>query len=633
MSGVEIAGVALAVFPLVVKSIATYAQGIETIALLRKRRRAFEMYKEALEVQQTFFMDTIEGLFVGIIDAADLSTLLGNPLGKDWQAPKYEQRLRVRLGRSYNAYCSHCKDIRTSLRYFEEKLRGSGELPSVGSANQWPWMDFLMEPQNIQERIQQAKLVLVRSVYDEHMNRIRSANRELRDIVEINIKLEPARRQRRIPATLLRFAHVRRRARSLHNVLVEGRCTKCIDQARYISSIQLDPNEINWIAHLERLHRVSRALYDSKFNIWMSVSTMDVQPMSASDKLHWRELEVGQVDEEVFVPTASINHCADPTVSSTISLKELPQEPPGSLSRMTKDKGTKKVSFQFAATSAAAVATTFGPFNTPSPVKKANAKNAACITISDLCQAIQTHSQAAGSLEHIELGLLKDDTEQSIHHQFVLTNQPEKVTELCSLKSVLRHQNAFFLDRRDRLRIAAALAISLLKFEGSWLKSDWRSEDIFFMQDDLQNHSIEDTETPFPYLSWHIPKETLADLSNATVGLSLNDKAGIIDNKPLFCLGLALIELCFGKSLEDLRKQEDVVQGNDFLTAYQTATRLISKVYGENGPDYRDVVRCCIKCPYNVSNPSLDNEEFQKIVLETIVLPLIKLAREFDQVG
>ena len=94
-----------------------------------------------------------------------------------------------------------------------------------------------------------------------------------------------------------------------------------------------------------------------------------------------------------------------------------------------------------------------------------------------------------------------------------------------------------------------------------------------------------------------------------------------IPSDVLFVLGITLTELSFGQNIYDMRVEEDV-DTTEIMTNFNTASRLIDHVYTESGPKYGDAVRRCLKCPPDVRDASLDNEEFQEAVYESIVTPL-----------
>ena len=100
-------------------------------------------------------------------------------------------------------------------------------------------------------------------------------------------------------------------------------------------------------------------------------------------------------------------------------------------------------------------------------------------------------------------------------------------------------------------------------------------------------------------------------------------------SEALLTLGLALVELCFGQTLEKMQLPEDVDE-NENLTRVNTAVRKLDEVYNEIGGQYGDVVRRCLYCSFDVRKANLDNEMFEQVVFDHVVKPLVEAVEVFD---
>ena len=67
VTGVETAGLVLAVFPLVVKGMQYYAEGLQTIQYWRRYRRELQNHARRIKTQWVRYLNTIELLFEGIV--------------------------------------------------------------------------------------------------------------------------------------------------------------------------------------------------------------------------------------------------------------------------------------------------------------------------------------------------------------------------------------------------------------------------------------------------------------------------------------------------------------------------------------------------------------------------------------
>ena len=185
----------------------------------------------------------------------------------------------------------------------------------------------------------------------------------------------------------------------------------------------------------------------------------------------------------------------------------------------------------------------------------------------------------------------------------------------------------YFLSRRHRLNIAAILASSVLQLDQtSWLKSQWKSNDICFHYRDEDTVLTSKPTFPPPHVACRLSDSNSEP--NCAVESPL-PRAQHARSEALLTLGLALVELCFGRTLEKMQIPEDVDQ-NENLTRLNTAIRKLDEVYNESGGHYGDVVRRCLYCSFDVRDASLDDEEFEQDVFDYVVTPLIEDIEVFD---
>lgn len=80
MSGIEVAGIALAIFPIVVNGVSSFAKGARTIKYWRRCSAQLEDYASKLKGQKVYYLDTLEGLLTDIVASEnDLEQLLSDP--------------------------------------------------------------------------------------------------------------------------------------------------------------------------------------------------------------------------------------------------------------------------------------------------------------------------------------------------------------------------------------------------------------------------------------------------------------------------------------------------------------------------------------------------------------------------
>ena len=112
VTGVETAGLVLAAFPLILKGIKGWVDGVETLKQWRRARRELKRYAVRLRSQQATWVDTLYQLLNDIVQSDnDLSEMLDDPGGKLWQTPLYERRLRIRLDQSCDPFLANLSEV------------------------------------------------------------------------------------------------------------------------------------------------------------------------------------------------------------------------------------------------------------------------------------------------------------------------------------------------------------------------------------------------------------------------------------------------------------------------------------------------------------------------------------------
>ena len=123
MSGLEVAGVALAAFPILINGLLHIVDGIETAKRWMRYRAKLKDYANVVETARICFLNTLEELLGDIVAEDDeVAMLLEDPGGLRWKSPEYEEPLRKRLDRSYNAYINTVSMLVGALQAVCERL-------------------------------------------------------------------------------------------------------------------------------------------------------------------------------------------------------------------------------------------------------------------------------------------------------------------------------------------------------------------------------------------------------------------------------------------------------------------------------------------------------------------------------
>ena len=113
-TGVEIAGLTLAAFPVLLGGLSSYVSGVQTIKQYR-----------TLDSERTIFRLTLEELFVAadVVESEELHRMINDPSDVLWRAPESDRMLRENLGSSYESCIREIRAIHQAILALEENLR------------------------------------------------------------------------------------------------------------------------------------------------------------------------------------------------------------------------------------------------------------------------------------------------------------------------------------------------------------------------------------------------------------------------------------------------------------------------------------------------------------------------------
>lgn len=180
----------------------------------------------------------------------------------------------------------------------------------------------------------------------------------------------------------------------------------------------------------------------------------------------------------------------------------------------------------------------------------------------------------------------------------------------------------------DARKLAVPLAAGVLRlYDTPWLEKTWSKEKITVVS---QNGKI---LTEHPFIS-----ESFNSATSSTVSTTQGSMAAVVIRNPtLFALGVVLIEMCMGKSLDRLRQGEELNSNGTKhdLSDYQTSCRLLNseEISDRFGQRWSDVARRCIYCDLNQAKTSLEDIGFQKAVYNEVFAELEEEHRQFFNLG
>jgi hypothetical protein len=123
MSGVEVAGLILGAFPIVLSALEQYRQGFLRLKSWWNFQRTFEELIDDVGMQNTMFESNLERLLSPFVHSdGHMGVLLCEPLGSAWQDAELEEKLRDRLRGSYIWYLSIVSRMHDALKELQRLL-------------------------------------------------------------------------------------------------------------------------------------------------------------------------------------------------------------------------------------------------------------------------------------------------------------------------------------------------------------------------------------------------------------------------------------------------------------------------------------------------------------------------------
>lgn len=432
-----------------------------------------------------------------------------------------------------------------------------------------------------EREIKKVKDILSKSIYSDYINKIKSANATLEKLVEQSEYRENIWQKQRLPKRhLLRFKTARRIAHSLYGIISRGELWGCQCHDQHRAQIQLSVVSSVVQSGSPELPTF-RMLLTSK------------APFEPAPTWHWQEVET----------------------ESSITSTPTPEANPSTKESKVPVMRETKVRF--------AVVTSILQ-SIPWP-KVEDTPSASPIV--NLCAAISRMRGDSMCEERKLIGFVSDPNHRHMLYAVgdsTVDLQLQSLGELlASSSNALKPQDPSkkVLRRRDRLQLAASLASSVLQFHGSWLKTQWGTQDILLRTGEARKKVADSI-----YLIQRTP--SLPNRLDTPMSQQNSTSTHLIRNEILFPLGLALVELSLGQTIASLRKPEDD-DPVEVVSKLKTASRHLLDVRNESGMRYEEVVDKCLLWP-DRKDTNLDNEQFQRMMLDSIILPLLEDLKYFD---
>ena len=134
LTGVETAGIVLAVLPLLISALEHYNEGLEPIKAFWEFDYQLPLHIRKLRNQHVHYEQTLRLLLSPIAEAHKVGEMIEAPNGNLWRDPQMQKKLEDRLQESYEAYHETVVHMEELMKRLARDLKIDGnERVSVAS--------------------------------------------------------------------------------------------------------------------------------------------------------------------------------------------------------------------------------------------------------------------------------------------------------------------------------------------------------------------------------------------------------------------------------------------------------------------------------------------------------------------
>ncbi|KAF2110630.1 hypothetical protein BDV96DRAFT_474211, partial [Lophiotrema nucula] len=247
MSGIEVAGLVLGAFPILLAALESYREGAETVSDWWRIKRAYTKCKQDLEYHQILFEGNVERFLLPLVaDEDELKSLMADPAGQAWEDHELEARLQERLPKSYKLFLgimgninelmeSLQKELGVQNTNFQARVDQNGKLIKADAS-----LRDLLSMSNVEFQAKRIKFSLKKSSRQRLFDQLEEANKRMRNLLESSDQVVSARRGREAakpPSTINRkLNEFWRHAKRLHEALCNAWQCGC---ASHVANLQL----------------------------------------------------------------------------------------------------------------------------------------------------------------------------------------------------------------------------------------------------------------------------------------------------------------------------------------------------------------------------------------------------------
>ncbi|KAJ4989336.1 hypothetical protein SVAN01_05241 [Stagonosporopsis vannaccii] len=613
MSGVEAAGLAFGLLPILVEVVKSYSTIAKKVHTLRHFSREVKSISEQLKVHKGIFLNEVRLLLRSVQAEEEVESMLDDAADQRWISKQLDDNLRTVLRESFEVCLGIIEETKEIIETMGEEMAKFDNLLAQRSKGE-----------SIKTTLKRLKgAVTIAFDKSRHERCLLSLRERNGDLSALRSQVRAFQRHdaqktstciqhKALPGDI---RAIQTASLKLHEALCGAWCCDDPDHRGHYAKLCIDAQakaevQLDLAISCHEQCSDGRKVALSRPPIWLYV-----QSMSTSQGFLRQQMDTAfsRTESDQSNPLESLTSCA------VNALKK--KAPSDAQEQLSCRKRAKRV--HFVDPPKASDATT----RVLAPSAQAITPHLDLCQEKNICRYLQRHYQIAGNTSVKRcIGYL--ETPQMYRHLFYFRDagtssgrRPVKsqLDSIFSVFDLMRHDADDTIEVEDQLRLAHKTALMLLQFnETPWLPDRWRLRDLsYFGTEDLLDdaalrtlHVSSQISTPAVTVSAHNCMdgvEQTGDIVSDQVRYGINNTA-------LFFLGVALLEIAHWKPLE--KKMTDRDLNNEVFTA-----RRLAAGRAPLGPQYQKIAEKCLQCNFGFGT-KLSNKGLQAAVYNDVVCEL-----------
>ncbi|KAH7398767.1 hypothetical protein DE146DRAFT_504079 [Phaeosphaeria sp. MPI-PUGE-AT-0046c] len=612
MSGIEIAGLAFGVLPILIELVKSYSTVAEGLHTFRHYSREVKAISLQLNVQNGIFLNHCRLLLRLVEDDTAAENMLEDRSDRRWTSKELNDKLNTVLKESFDL----CRAIVEGTKDVIDEIKGEMEKFDDLRAQKRKDETFKAAIKRLRGA---TRIVFNKSKYDRCLADLRDRNDDLTTLRSqiCAFQQQPTNtigalvQHKMLPD---RFQAIQGASQKLHEALCSAWCCDDSKHRGHYAKLCLDA-EVQEEVRLDlaiSCHETPSAdgrVVAFEPPIWLYVQSMH---MSMTSTAH---------DSTPSQTMQNLRNTIPPELLTTSCPRSLKKKASSSLAQEPACRKKKRVQF-------------IDPHVIPdSPLLVVTPTAQVALPDFNLCQTKSICHYLRRTLGNIDrttstkcLGYL-DTPCHKYKHKFFRRDRDLTSSKTLALPAqtnqytifdIMQHVADDVVEPEDQLRLALKTALATLQYNGTpWLAERWRLSNMsFFNSAQTLDAAALKTLHLSSQISWpnqaHPSIQTM-DGIQSTDAVSDEIKYGI-NNLPLFFLGVALLEIAHWEPLEKKmipRDQQDQVY---------TARRL-AQGRAPLGPEYQKIAQKCLQCNFGFGT-KLGSKSLQTAVYNDVVCGL-----------